>query len=52
MNELAVHPKGDFLAAADDAGVVKVYNTKTRRVGKSLRNAHAVRLTVMAVFTS
>lgn len=42
MNELAVHPKGDYLAAADDSGMVKVYNTRTRRVEKTL-NAHTVR---------
>ncbi|CAM9361350.1 unnamed protein product [Ectocarpus fasciculatus] len=40
VNELAVHPKGDYLAAADDSGIVKVYNTRTRRVDKTLRNAH------------
>lgn len=49
MNELAVHAKGDYLAAADDSGVVKVYSTRTRRVDKSLRNAHAVRPVVLAV---
>lgn len=43
MNELAVHPKGDYLAAADDSGTVKVYNTRTRRVDKTLQNAHTVR---------
>jgi len=42
VNELAVHPKGDYLAAADDSGVVKVYNTRTRMVEKTLRNAHTV----------
>eukprot|EP00903_Cladosiphon_okamuranus_P011662 g10969.t2 len=40
VNELAVHPKGDYLAAADDSGLVKIYNTRTRRVDRSLRNAH------------
>ncbi|CAM9549411.1 unnamed protein product [Scytosiphon promiscuus] len=40
VNELAVHPKGHYLAAADDSGVVKVYNTRTRRVDKTLRNTH------------
>ncbi|CAM9175197.1 unnamed protein product [Ectocarpus sp. 12 AP-2014] len=40
VNELAVHPKGDYLAAADDSGTVKVYTTRTRRVDKTLRNAH------------
>ncbi|CAM9878611.1 unnamed protein product [Ectocarpus sp. 6 AP-2014] len=40
VNELAVHPKGDYLAAADDSGTVKVYTTRTRRVDKTLRSAH------------
>ncbi|CAN0466898.1 unnamed protein product, partial [Ectocarpus sp. 8 AP-2014] len=40
VNELAVHPKGDYLAAADDSGIVKVYTTRTRRVDKTLRSAH------------
>eukprot|EP00752_Nemacystus_decipiens_P002080 g1991.t1 len=40
VNELAVHPNGDYVAAADDSGVVKVYSTRTRRMEKSLRNAH------------
>lgn len=42
VNELAVHPKGDYLAAADDSGLVKVYNTRTRSMEKTLRNAHTV----------
>lgn len=42
MNELAVHPKGDYLAAADDSGTVKVYTIRTRKVDKTLRNAHTV----------
>ncbi|CAN0467764.1 unnamed protein product, partial [Ectocarpus sp. 8 AP-2014] len=42
VNELAVHPKGDYLAAADDSGIVKVYTTRTRRVDKTLRGAHTV----------
>lgn len=52
MNELAVHPKGDYLAAADDSGVVKIYNTKTRRVDRSLRNAHTVRPAVVGLPSS
>lgn len=44
MNELAVHPKGEYVAAADDSGAVKVYSTGTRRVHKTLRNAHMVRI--------
>lgn len=43
VNELAVHPKGDYLAAADDSGLVKIYNTRTRSVEKTLRKAHTVR---------
>ncbi|CAM9836745.1 unnamed protein product [Ascophyllum nodosum] len=41
VNEVAVHPKGEYLAVADDSGVVKVYNASTRRLHKTLRNAHA-----------
>ena len=44
MNELAVHPKGDYLAAADDSGAVKIFNTRTRRSQKTLKNAHMVRI--------
>ncbi|CAM9694713.1 unnamed protein product, partial [Choristocarpus tenellus] len=41
VNQLAVHPNsGDYLAAADDSGNIKVYNTRSRRLYKSLRNAH------------
>lgn len=49
VNELAVHPKGEYLAAADDAGVVKVYSTRTRRLHKTLRNAHTVRVKILSV---
>lgn len=42
VNELAMHPKGEYLAAADDSGRVRVYNTRTRMVDKTLRNAHTV----------
>lgn len=48
VNELAVHPKGDYLAAADDSGTVKIYNTRTRRVEKTLRNAHTVSIPSLA----
>ena len=40
-----MHPKGEYLAAADDSGAVKIYSTSTRRVHKTLRNAHTVRVT-------
>lgn len=40
VNELAIHPKGEYLAAADDSGAVKIYSTTTRRVHKTLKNAH------------
>lgn len=43
VNELATHPKGEYLAAADDSGVVKVFNTRTKRLHKTLRNVHSVR---------
>lgn len=42
-----MHPKGEYLAAADDSGMVKVYSTRTRRVHKTLRNAHTVRITAV-----
>lgn len=44
VNELAMHPKGGYLAAADDSGAVKIYNTGTRRAQKTLKNAHMVRI--------
>lgn len=46
-----MHPKGEYLAAADDSGVVKVYSTRTRRVHKTLRNAHTVRVRVLSIET-
>lgn len=42
VNEVAVNPKGEYLAAADDSGVVNIYNIRSRRLHKPMRNAHKV----------
>ncbi|KAK9829594.1 hypothetical protein WJX72_006785 [[Myrmecia] bisecta] len=40
VNQLAVNARGTFLAAADDAGEVKVIDLRTGKLHKTLRHVH------------
>ncbi len=40
MNSISVSPNGRFLAAADDAGDVKIIDAGTWQLYKSMRGAH------------
>jgi WD40 repeat protein len=37
ISQIAIHPKGQFLASADDSGEVKVIDLQSNRIFKSLR---------------
>ena len=41
INSISVSPNGRFLAAADDAGDVKIVDTGTWQLFKSMRGAHS-----------
>lgn len=40
VNSISVSPNGRFLAAADDAGDVKIIDASTWQLFKSMRGAH------------
>ncbi|KAG0607602.1 hypothetical protein M758_8G041800 [Ceratodon purpureus] len=41
INQVALNFKGTYLAAADDSGAVKVIDTRTHKVFKTLQGAHS-----------
>jgi WD40 repeat protein len=49
VNHLDVHCEGAYFSAADDTGAVRIYDLKTKKSHRNLKNAHT-NLCSMALF--